>query len=54
MDTTLPSRNPDFVGQEAFLRDLEQKRQLGNRIALVGLGGIGYYYFNDLIMTREL
>jgi hypothetical protein len=41
--STVPfRRDPDFVGRPQ-LKDLEQKRSTGNqRVALVGLGGVGY------------
>jgi hypothetical protein len=37
-------RNPQFVGRDSYLKDLNEKlerRDRHNRVALVGLGGIG-------------
>ena len=49
MDSTLPSRNQHFVGQEAPLQTIDKKLQCGNRVALVGFGGAGYTYLIPLI-----
>ena len=42
------ARNPSFVGQNNYLEDLAARIQPGirhDRVALVGLGGIGYVIF---------
>ena len=44
--STLPSRNPWFVGQKPVLREIRQKLDATNQtiqaVALIGLGGAGY------------
>lgn len=39
------TRNPSFIGRDAYLKDLAVRIELGDRhsrVALVGLGGVGY------------
>ena len=46
-NSTLPSRDLRFIGQEVLLTEVEQKLRSRHRIALVGIGGIGYTHLQS-------
>lgn len=49
--STLPPRNPRFVGQKEVLREIGSKLELATQheraVGLVGLGGVGYASFSS-------
>lgn len=44
---TVPfGRDKKFVGREDILSQIEERLQVGRRVAIAGIGGVGYESFN--------
>jgi hypothetical protein len=39
-------RDDKFVGREDILRQIEERLQVGRRVSLAGIGGVGYESFH--------